>query len=329
MKKRSFGDWKPIFALTIAGGGLIFGSTAECAPDMRPVIRPPVSKTPLTKAPSVKARSTKLPSTRQSRRAAKGNKVTTPAQTERVRKAVPIEIKTQTATDEGPADSQAVDEAIVAPVDPTPKPTNREGNKVHSLFPNASVAHLTEDKAFRLLVTIDGTKFDKETDDLLRLEKGSMLLSPEHKINIATPICSIKLQEGSVVSVDSTSDTTYIRDFHDRWKGHVVVKVGEKSYPLMPGSEMIVTREKDPNKAWKQAVRHQIRRRGLVRIKTADDVTIYKGDFSIPDAMLKSNHFSHLKYEDNAKSRAVIDEVTKTAALLHITDNRGPFTLLR
>jgi len=235
----------------------------------------------------------------------------------------PIETKVTLPTDEGPADAP-----VVIPSNRPPEP-NPEANKVSSLFPNAAVAHVTDDPTMRLMVTINGTKCQKEADELMRLEKGSILISPEHKLAVATPVCKIELQGGAIVSIDSTSDTTYIRDFHDRWKGHVIVKTGSNEYRLMPGSELIITKETDPEKAWKNAVRHQIRRRDLSKYDSSKDITVYRGDFSIPDAMLKSNHFILLRESDDGKARTIIDEVTKTAALLHLTDNKGPFTLMQ
>jgi hypothetical protein len=304
-------------AIALSGFWLLSGAQAFCRNDVRvPTFRPPTVKSPAPKTPTTKGSSR--------RSASKNRKVSDPAKLEVKKQVKPIEVKTTQSSEDAPGDTPVLVEPSNRPPEPDP-----EGNKVRSLFPNAAVAHVTEDKSFRLMVTIDGTKFDRETDDLMRLEKGSVLLSPNHKVHIETPACSLDLQEGSVVSIDSTEDSTYIRDFHDRWKGHVVVKVNDKEINLMPGTELIVTRETDPDKAWRNAVRHHIRRRGLKQFSSGAHLIVFKGDFSIPDAMLKSNHFLYLKNLNDAKAHAVIDEVTKTAALLHITDHNGPFTLMR
>ena len=256
----------------------------------------------------------------------KVEKKTVTVKTDDTKNKKPVELLKNASASSEEGDAEAtIEEASTPPPEPNP-----EGNKVFSLFPHTSTAKLIEDKTFRMMVTMDGTRFERDNERAMKLDEGSVLISPTHKIKVATPACVVELQEGSVVSIDSTEDTTYIRDFHDRWKGHVVVHVDDKNINMMPGTELIVTTETDPDRAWQNAVRHQIKRRGLSKYKIGrDDVTVFRGDFSIPDAMLKSNHFLYLKDHQDQHSRSVLDEITKTAALLHITDHSGPFTFMR
>lgn len=232
--------------------------------------------------------------------------------------------------DEGSGDGPLLATPPITPIMVESAEHLQASNQVLSLFPHGTAAEIHEDPSFRLMVTIHGTVFSKESSDLFRLGKGSALLCPSDKVTISTPACQVSLRDGSVVSIDCTESTTYIRDFHDRWKGHVVVKVAnEEPINLMPGVELIVSKEVNQEVAWKQAVRHQIRRRGLGKMVSDNKHTVYKGEFSIPDAMLKSNHFLLLQKTADNHAKSVIEDVTKTAALLHMNDNRGPFTLLQ
>lgn len=301
---------------------------AEAAPNMMSTrtIKTPTLRTPSLRAPSKSPtlKGTVRKSTRKS--VLNVEKKTATVKTDENKNKKPVEVLKNAS---GSSDEGTAETAVVEPSNPVPEP-NPEGNKVFSLFPHTCTAKLIEDKTFRMMVTMDGTKFERETEHAMKLNEGSVLVSPSHKIKVTTPACVVELQDGSVVSIDSTEDTTYIRDFHDRWKGHVVVHVDGKNINMMPGTELIVTNESDPEKAWQNAVRHQIKRRGLSKYKIGrDDVTVFRGDFSIPDAMLKSHHFLYLKDHQDQHSRSVLDEITKTAALLHITDHSGPFTFMR
>lgn len=230
-------------------------------------------------------------------------------------------------SDEGSQDPLILGLPAVPIIDPDE--VLEEHNRVRALIPQTSVAVIKEDPSFRLLVTINGTEFSQKSKDSFELKKGSVFVCPENNIAVKTPACELILHEGSVVTIDVTKSTTYIRDFHDRWRGHVVVKTEHlQDIHLMPGVEVIVTSETDPQLAWTHAIRHQIRRRGLVKLVSDANHTIYKGEFSIPDAMLKSNHFVLLHRTSDDKVKHVIDEVMKTAALLHMNDTRGPFSLL-
>jgi len=232
--------------------------------------------------------------------------------------------------DEGTGDSPLLATPPTTPIVVESAEHLQTSNQVMSLFPQGAVAEIHEDPSFRLMVTIHGTVFLKESSDLFRLGKGSALLCPSDNVTISTPACQVSLHDGSVVSIDCTESTTYIRDFHDCWKGHVVVKVGhEEPINLMPGVELIVCQEINQEVAWKQAVRHQIRRRGLGKVVSDNKHTVYKGEFSIPDEMLKSNHFLLLQKTADNHARSVIEDVTKTAALLHMNDSRGPFILMQ
>lgn len=238
-------------------------------------------------------------------------------------------LKIDLPADQGPNDSPT---AAGAPLKPIIDPDEvlDEDNRVSSLMPHTAIAEMKEDPSFRLLVTIHGTVFTEKSENLFDLQTGSALLCPDRKITVDTPSCRLVLQDGCVVTVDVTKSTTYIRDFHDRWKGHVVVKTEhDKDINLLPGVELIVTHEAEPKMAWAHAIRHQIRRRDLEKLVSDKNHTIFKGEFSIPDAMLKSNHFLLLQKSANANVKDVIDDVTKTAALLHMSDSRGPFTLLQ
>ncbi len=207
-----------------------------------------------------------------------------------------------------------------------PPPVVEEADEVKWMFPNRQIAHIEEDPNFRLLVTVDGTTLQKETDGNYRLTKGSILICPAKKTTLYSPHCSIELKEGSVVTIDASSAATYIRDFHDRWKGHVVVRVESKTLYLMPGMELVITSETDSTKAWQTAIKHPIRRRDLAQTFSSPSIVVYEGEFSILDAMLKSEQFRLLKTSSDAGD--VIDEVTKTAALLHITDHKGPYIIM-
>ncbi len=253
-----------------------------------------------------------------------------PSNSSKTKKSTPAtNLKIILPGDEGPADSPTLAAPPARPII-DPDEVLDEENRVTSLIPHASIAEIKENPSFRLLVTIHGTVFSEESKDLFNLKMGSTLLCPDHKITVDTPSCRLILQEGCVVTVDVTKTTTYIRDFHDLWKGHVVVKTEHaKDINLLPGVELIVTTEAEPKMAWAHAIRHPIRRRNLDKLVSDKNHTIYQGEFSIPDAMLKSNHFLLLQKSADGKARAVIDDVTKTAALLHMNDSRGPFTLMQ
>lgn len=225
-------------------------------------------------------------------------------------------------SDEGPLDAEVLS-APGCEFEPGSDP-----GRFSALFPNRSVFHVKGDQSVRLLVTMDGTVYEKETDELLRLEKGSILISPDRAMVVSTPVCRVELESDAVVTIDATADATYVRDYHDRWKGHVIVSTEADSFNLMPGFELIVTRESDPDKAWKSAVRHHIRRRDLERCSSAGRAIAFRGEFSIPDAILKSNHFAVLRDSEEPKLKAILEEVTKTAALLHLTDYGAPFSIL-
>jgi hypothetical protein len=298
------------------------GNTMMPVPRIKsPALKAPSVKPP-TKSPTGRRRSVRKSTRRQDLHSEKGNAT---VKTDENRNKRPVErLKNVSAGEDEPAETVEF-EAIDG--DSTPDP---EGNKVLSPFPHSATAKLIEDRTFRMMVTMDGTKFKLENDDLMKLESGSVLVSPSHKIKVTTPSCVVELQEGSVVSIDSTEDTTYVRDFHDRWKGHVVVHINSKEINLMPGTELIVTSETDPDKAWQNAVRHRICRRDLAKYQTdVEKLTVFRGDFSIPDAMLKSHLFLYLKEHQDAHARAILDDITKTAALLQITDHGGPYTLLK
>jgi hypothetical protein len=270
--------------------------------------RPPVIRTPVAPATINSAK----PSSQKNR---KSNPTTN--------------LKINLPSDEGSGDSPTLATPPVKPII-DPDEVLDENNKVVSLMPHTSIAEFKEESAFRLLVTIHGTAFSAKSEDSFSLEKGSALLCPDHTINVSTPACQLILHEGCVVTVDVTKSTTYIRDFHDRWKGHVVVKTEHaKDINLLPGVELIVTSELEPKTAWANAIRHQIRRRGLEKLVSDKNHTIYKGEFSIPDAMLKSNHFLLLQKTADNNVKGVIDDVTKTAALLHMSDSRGPYNLMQ
>lgn len=253
-----------------------------------------------------------------------------PSNSSKTKKGTPAtNLKINLPGDEGPADSPTLAAPPPRPI-VDPDEVLDEDNRVTSLIPHASIAEIKENPSFRLLVTIHGTVFSEESDNLFNLKMGSTLLCPDRKITVNTPFCQLILQDGCVVTVDVTKSTTYIRDFHDLWKGHVVVKTEHaRDVKLLPGVELIVTTEREPELAWAHAIRHQIRRRNLEKLVSDTNHTIYQGEFSIPDAMLKSNHFLLLQKSGDGKARDVIDDVTKTAALLHMNDSRGPFTLMQ
>ncbi|MBX3136125.1 hypothetical protein KF707_07800 [Candidatus Obscuribacterales bacterium] len=313
-----------IFAASLS----LFTSPAAAGTSSMPTpgLRSPAIKTPALKPPTQRPKALRGSIRKTTRKAvSQTHKKSSTVKTDENKNRKPVgALKNVSGSEDEPSEAAETEPEFIETV------PNPDGNRVNSLFPHASTAKMIEDKAFRLMVTIDGTKFKNEEGNSMKLESGSVLVSPSHKIKVATPSCWIELQEGSVVSIDATEDTTYVRDFHDRWKGHVVVHVNDKDINLMPGAELIVTKETDPDKAWQKAVRHHIRRRGLAEYKTGvENLTVFRGDFSIPDAMLKSRHFLYLKEHPDAHARSVLDEITKTAALLHITDHSGPYTLLR
>ncbi len=236
--------------------------------------------------------------------------------------------KTNLPAEEGPNDSTT----IIQPVE-TPTPLNFEDQpieafEVTSLSPKA-VAEIQEDPAFRMLVTVNGTILKKESEHDYRLQRGSVLFCPDREIVVTTPACKATLHQGSVVAIDVSESTTYIRDFNDRWKGHVVVKTEhDPELAMMPGVEIIISNVDTPEEAWIQARRLPIRRRGLVQVVSDKHHTVYKGEFSIPDAMARSEHFILLQRSGGRIAKSVVEEVLKTAALLHMNDTRGPFTFL-
>ncbi len=203
-----------------------------------------------------------------------------------------------------------------------------EGLKVKWLFPGTIHASVVEDKTFRLLVKSDGTVFDSETEHLYRLTRGAVLLSPSKTITVHTPNAEIVLHDHSVVTIDATPNFTRILDFHDKWKGHVVVKTEGHSNPLFPGHEFIVVNETDEAKAFKHVLQVPLRRRDMRPVYTTEKLIAYAGDFSVPDAMLKSELFRCIREKNDGAVKDVIEDVTKTAALLHMTDTRGPYIFL-
>jgi hypothetical protein len=238
-------------------------------------------------------------------------------------------LKRNLPAEEGPNDSTT----IIQPVE-IPTPLNFEDQPPEafqdtSLIPKLSAAEIQEDPAFRMLVTINGTILKKESEHEYRLQKGSALFCPDREIVVTTPACKATLQQGSVVAIDVSKTTTYIRDFNDRWKGHVVVKTEhDPELAMMPGVEIIISNVDTPEEAWIQARRLPIRRRGLVQVVSDKHHTVYKGEFSIPDAMARSNHFILLQRSGDRLAKSVVEEVVKTAALLHMYDSREPFSLL-
>ncbi len=287
-----------LLCLTIQGAGLPNSQPGRLSKSVRPVAQPRKKKT--------NRKSVQKSKTLDALPAVPGKPIFVP--------------KTQPEPEQ--SSSSPEPEAIDAP------PLVEEADKVKWMFPNRSVAQIQKDLNFRLLVTVDGTVLQKESACHYRLTKGSVLICPANKTTLYTPHCTVELREGSVVTIESLSQATYIRDFHDRWKGHVVVKADDKTVYLMPGMELVVTSETDSTKAWETAIRHPIRRRDLTQMFSSPTMVVFKGDFSILDAMLKSEHFRLLRTSPENDAVDVIDEVTKTAALLHITDHKGPYVFM-
>ena len=157
------------------------------------------------------------------------------------------------------------------------------------------------------------------------LDKGTVLFAPSSNILVSTHEGDVSIAAGSAALVYETGNDVAVLNLTDNYTGDVKFVSGNHSVALVPGQEIVLTRNgsaslKQINPA--SAVAH----RRVERTHFNNGITAFVTDFSIMSALQNTPLYNSLKKTD--QGRATLDKILRAAASLQIvTAFRGPYSM--
>lgn len=147
------------------------------------------------------------------------------------------------------------------------------------------------------------------------LDKGAMLMAPDHNTVIDTPYGSVGVREGSVALVIAFNNGLGVYDLHDTKKDSVVITNGNHSTSLTPGRSAVLTNASIKSFEDVNPVRFVGYRRMVTR-SLSDQTKMYQAEFEMLSMVRGLKPLSSMVSSDNAKTRKTMDSLLKTTAIL-------------
>jgi len=160
------------------------------------------------------------------------------------------------------------------------------------------------------------------------LDRGALLLAPDHDTVVATPYGAVNVAAQSVALLISSDKGLAVYNLHDGHKNAVVISGnGKAPIALLPGCSMVLTgssagsfEEVNPAKF--------VGYRRMVSRAAEGNAKVYQAEFEIMSLIRGLPALKDLMRSDSAKTRKTIDSMLKTAAILmQLSPGREPYAL--
>ncbi len=164
-------------------------------------------------------------------------------------------------------------------------------------------------------------------DNVIHLAKGNALFVPKKDIVVLADLAEIHIGAGSMVGVlRPNSDIVSIYDLEDSGSRKVNIKVGKESISLVPGKNLIISKE--ANEYEKLNPARRIAYRKLETKKLQSGFYAYTTEFSISSAVLHVKPLQKILLSDDSEDRKIANRLLKNYVILEdVFSNSEPFKM--
>jgi mucin-19 len=154
------------------------------------------------------------------------------------------------------------------------------------------------------------------------MERGSLLLSPVQNETVDTPYGSVTVAANSVALIISSDNGLAVYNLHDTHKGAVAIHTATSNITLAPGRSAVITASAKSFEAVNPAPFIGYRRVSG-HDASGQAAKIYQADFEILSALRGLPGVKDMMKAEDAKSRAAMSSMLKTAAILNQLSGSG------
>ncbi len=151
--------------------------------------------------------------------------------------------------------------------------------------------------------------------NVMHISKGNALFVPKKDIIVLADLAEIHIGAGSMVGVlRPRPDVVSIYDLEDSGSKKVSIKVGNESFALAPGKNLIISKEADEFEKINPA--HRIAYRKLESKKLQCGFYAYTTEFSISSAVLHVKPLQNILLSNAPEDRKIANRLLKNYVIL-------------
>lgn len=160
-------------------------------------------------------------------------------------------------------------------------------------------------------------------NNFFNLDVGKVVFLPTNPITVGTHEGDVQIPAGSIVFVVETGNDVAVYDLHDTHPVKIVV--GNKQLTLQPGTQVVLTRQANPEYD-KVNPGPKISQRGTKLVEVGDGVKAFVSEFSIPSALIAVAPLKQMLKSGKMTDRKQAQRMLKNAVILsQLTPSSGPF----
>jgi hypothetical protein len=189
------------------------------------------------------------------------------------------------------------------------------------------ITNSTLSSKFKNALAQTGVRLLNSENGSMNLEQGIVMFAPtENDMRVRTAHGVVDIAAGSLVSIESSSNSTIIRNLHDGKDGAVRCLEGSDSVKLGVGFELVLTIDLATIKADVQGG-SRIASRNSTSTKLSNGLTAQLSEFSLVSALANDQTLHALLHSSSKEDRKRFNQIAKNACILStISTKRGPYS---